>query len=82
MVRFRNLLLVWASLVFLQNPGFSQYTTTLCQTVTDALIGPDRNDWAHANLPIVNEGYLHNFWPPHSSLRHQRSKHYFAGNRN
>ncbi|KAA3634300.1 MAG: hypothetical protein DWQ02_11685, partial [Bacteroidetes bacterium] len=35
-----------------------------CQTVTDAIIDTDRNDWAHANLPVVNEGYLHNFDPP------------------
>ena len=44
--------------------GISQYTTTSCQTVTSSLIGPDRNDWSHANLLIVNEGYLHNFDPP------------------
>jgi gliding motility-associated-like protein len=41
-----------------------QFTATICQTVTDALIATDRNDWAHANLPIPNEGYLHNFDPP------------------
>ena len=43
---------------------FGQYTVSQCQTATDALIAPDRNDWSHANLPIVNEGYLHNFNPP------------------
>ncbi len=40
-----------------------QYTIDQCQTHADALIGIDRNDWAHANLPIVDEGYLHNFDP-------------------
>jgi len=44
--------------------SMGQYTTTSCQTITEALIGPDRNDWSHNNLPIVNEGYLHNFVPP------------------
>ncbi|MEZ4987819.1 MAG: hypothetical protein R2795_22790 [Saprospiraceae bacterium] len=39
-------------------------TVTVCQTVNEALIGQDRNDWSHANLPIVNEGYLHNFTVP------------------
>ncbi len=42
----------------------AQYSVTLCQTEEDALIATDRNDWAHNNLPSVNEGYLHNFNPP------------------
>ena len=42
-----------------------QYTSTSCQMVTDALIGPDRNDFVHNNAAfIINEGYLHNFTPP------------------
>ena len=44
--------------------AFGQYTTQICQTNSDALIGPDRNDFAHNTQPIVNEGYLHNFGPP------------------
>jgi gliding motility-associated-like protein len=44
--------------------SFTQYSVTQCQTVGEALIATDRNDWAHANLPVVNEGYLHNFDPP------------------
>ncbi len=44
--------------------GYSQYTTTSCQTVTDALLGPDRNDFVHNNGIPISEGYLHNFDPP------------------
>ena len=51
-------------LISISQYSFGQYTTTECQTVTTSLIGPDRNDWSHNNLPIVNEGYLHNFDPP------------------
>jgi len=42
----------------------AQLTVTVCQNQDDALIAPDRNDWAHNNLPIVNDGYLHNFEQP------------------
>jgi gliding motility-associated-like protein len=45
------------------NSAVGQYAITLCQTDSDALLGIDRNDWAHANLAIVDEGYLHNFSP-------------------
>jgi len=47
--------------------GNGQLTETICQTHTDALIGPDRNDWAHNPInqtPPVNEAYLHNIGPP------------------
>ena len=58
-------LIVFIFLITIPKINFGQYTVTNCQTVsTGALIGPDRNDWAHNNLPIVNEGYLHNFDPP------------------
>ena len=43
---------------------FAQFSVTVCQSNVDALIATDRNEWAHINLPIVNEGYLHNFEPP------------------
>ena len=46
------------------NVIYAQHTITICQTQTDALIATDRNDWSHANLPVVNEGYLHNFSAP------------------
>jgi len=46
------------------NVGLSQYTTSICQSTNEALIGTDRNDWAHTNLDVVNEGYLHNFISP------------------
>jgi gliding motility-associated-like protein len=42
----------------------AEITITICQTIQQAEIGPDRNDWSHANLPMVNEGYLHNFTIP------------------
>tara|TARA_B100000795_G_scaffold56810_1_gene37543 strand:+ start:3858 stop:5753 length:1896 start_codon:yes stop_codon:yes gene_type:complete len=42
----------------------SQYVASTCQSTNEALIGIDRNDWAHNNLEVVNEGYLHNFIPP------------------
>jgi len=57
-------LVLLVALLWIPQFGYGQYTTSACQTVSTALIGPDRNDWAHANLPIVNEGYLHNFDPP------------------
>ncbi|MFK7756602.1 MAG: gliding motility-associated C-terminal domain-containing protein [Flavobacteriales bacterium] len=41
----------------------AQTTITVCQDQGDALIATDRNDWAHNNLAVVNEGYLHNFIP-------------------
>ena len=44
--------------------SLGQYTTTECQTITTALIGPDRNDFVHNNGIDVSEGYLHNFDPP------------------
>ncbi|MCB0599545.1 MAG: hypothetical protein KDD28_36090, partial [Phaeodactylibacter sp.] len=44
--------------------SFGQYTVTTCQSVGNALIATDRNDFAHATQPIPNEGYLHNFNPP------------------
>ncbi|MFT6129306.1 MAG: hypothetical protein ACJATN_001028, partial [Neolewinella sp.] len=40
-----------------------QYTVTSCQTVVEATVDLDRNDFAHDNQPNVNEGYLHNFTP-------------------
>ncbi len=42
----------------------AQFSVTVCQTSADALIATDRNDWAHANLAVVNDGYLHNFEQP------------------
>ena len=50
--------------LLLATPSWGQYTATICQTNADALIADDRNDWSHTNLPVVNEGYLHNFGPP------------------
>ena len=44
--------------------GLSQFTFSTCQSTNEALIGIDRNDWAHNNLEVVNEGYLHNFVSP------------------
>ncbi|MFK7806610.1 MAG: gliding motility-associated C-terminal domain-containing protein [Saprospiraceae bacterium] len=46
--------------------GFGQYSVTICQDNTTALIGTDRNDFVHnpANGIIPSEGYLHNFDPP------------------
>ena len=44
--------------------GLCQFTLSTCQSTNEALIGIDRNDWAHNNLEVVNEGYLHNFVSP------------------
>jgi gliding motility-associated-like protein len=57
--------LVFLLLCFIACPlsSVGQYTITQCQSQTDALVGPDRNDWSHANLAVVNEAYLHNFEP-------------------
>ena len=41
-----------------------QYTVQQCQTVSDALIDADRNDFVYGPGGIINEGYLHNFNPP------------------
>ncbi|MEL6805646.1 MAG: hypothetical protein AAFO91_17895, partial [Bacteroidota bacterium] len=64
----RNRSLVFCILAFasilIPKQVFGQYTVTQCQTVTDALIGPDRNDFAHNVSGLVNEAYLHNFDVP------------------
>ena len=61
----KNILVFLLFCALCTNSIFGQDSSTSCQTVTDALIGPDRNDFVHneAAFPI-NEGYLHNFTPP------------------
>ena len=63
--KMKNILAFFVCTVLCINNVFSQDTVTSCQTVTDALIGPDRNDFVHNNpaFPIY-ESYLHNFTPP------------------
>lgn len=41
-----------------------QYSLEVCQDLSDALIGPDRNDFVHNSPQNINESYLHNFNPP------------------
>lgn len=42
----------------------SQYEVEVCQNPSEALIGPDRNDFVHNSPQNINESYLHNFIPP------------------
>jgi len=58
------LLLLLPLFLMLPATGSAQYTVTVCQSESDAVVDADRNAFANQPGQWLNDGYLHNFDPP------------------